>query len=96
MSFQCSKCGLCCQNINQVRALDNYHNGDGICKHYSFEKGCKIYDQRPLVCRIDEGYQAFFISVISLDEYYQKNAEVCNQLQEQCHYDEIYRVVIKK
>ncbi|MDW1821580.1 YkgJ family cysteine cluster protein [Vibrio sp. Vb1018] len=92
MSYPCTKCGLCCKNIKSVIALHEYHSGDGVCKFYVESEGCSIYEQRPIYCRIDEGYKELFSKVITLKEYYKKNAEVCNQLQEENKLDVYYRV----
>ena len=53
--------------------------GDGICKYL---KGnlCSIYKNRPMICRIDEGYEAIFRNYISKDEYYKQNYRVCEIL----------------
>lgn len=82
MSFPCTRCGLCCQNIHKVEMLRDYHRGDGVCIHYQPEVGCTIYEKRPAACRIDDGYKVFASDQMSLEEYYRGNAQVCNQLQE--------------
>ncbi len=95
MSFPCSKCGECCKNIKGISLLDSYHSGDGICYFFSVQKGCLIYKERPDVCRIDDGFIKFFSNQLSLDDYYRKNALMCNQLQENAGLDISYRVTIK-
>jgi hypothetical protein len=95
MTFPCTKCGLCCQHINDVSQLIEYHSGNGICIHFDEKIGCVIYENRPQVCRIDEGYEYFFSKLISLSEYYDKNAQMCNQLQEKNEIDKRYRVILK-
>lgn len=92
MSFPCTRCGLCCQKIKGIAELEEFHSGNGKCKHYSQHKGCLIYQKRPLVCRIDEGYEKLFSQLVGLKEYYQKNAEVCNSLQQEQDYPPRYRV----
>ena len=92
MSFPCTKCGLCCQHIDKVIQLSAYHSGDGICIHYDPNIGCKIYSNRPDVCRIDDGYTKFFQKRISRQAYYKKNAEMCNQLQTEHNLDKKFRV----
>jgi Fe-S-cluster containining protein len=95
MSFPCTKCGQCCLNILAVSQLSSFHTGDGVCRHYNPDTGCNIYLDRPLVCRIDEGYNKLFSSDIPLHVYYQKNAEVCNELQMLAGLSEQYRIEIK-
>lgn len=91
MSFPCTQCGLCCKNITNVIGLEDFQQGDGVCIHYSSINGCEIYRDRPLVCRVEEGYKAFF-STMSKEVFYQRNAEICNQLQEQAEMNVFYRV----
>ena len=81
MSYACTKCGLCCQNISDVKQLKDFDRGDGVCTYYRPHFGCTIYERRPLACRIDAGYQVFASDLMSLEDYYKKNAMVCNELQ---------------
>jgi Fe-S-cluster containining protein len=92
MSFPCTRCGLCCQNIDKVEILKEYHRGNGVCIYYKPNFGCTIYENRPLVCRIDEGYVVFASDQLSLEDYYYANAEVCNQLQEAANLSVEWRV----
>ena len=94
MSFPCTRCGLCCQHIANIPQLANYHNGDGICKYYDAPRGCTIYDRRPDICRIDEGYAKFFSAAMTLSEYYAANAAVCNRMQERSELDHRFRVSV--
>ena len=89
--FPCTRCGLCCKHISGIEALREFDQGDGVCKFYADSVGCQIYQDRPPVCRIDESHAAFF-PAWPKHEFYQKNAEVCNQLQEQAGLDSSYRV----
>ncbi|WRD91509.1 YkgJ family cysteine cluster protein [Helicobacter pylori] len=54
---------------------------------------CKIYESRPLICMVDEAHKKLY-SHIPLKEFYAKNAEVCNALQEANHMDKSFRVII--
>ncbi|GAA7856276.1 hypothetical protein HpCOL24_01110 [Helicobacter pylori] len=56
---------------------------------------CKIYGLRPLICRVDEVLKKLY-SHIPLKEFYAKNAEVCNALQEVNHMDISFRVIINQ
>ena len=42
-------------------------------------KLCKIYETRPLICRVDEGY-SLFEKELSKDEYYKENYAACMRL----------------
>lgn len=79
MMFQCDKCGACCRNLNLSPLYAELDRGDGICKYLSGNL-CTIYKERPILCRIDESYYAFFANSISKEEYYRLNYEACDKL----------------
>ena len=39
-----------------------------------------IYNERPLLCRVDEAYDAYFQSEITKEEYYRLNYEGCKRI----------------
>lgn len=53
--------------------------GDGICKYLDGDL-CSIYENRPLLCRVDESFDAYFKGNISLEEYYRLNYKICGEL----------------
>ena len=55
------------------------HNGDGICR-YLIGNLCSIYEDRPLICRVDDSYNAFFYKDMNYDEYLQLNYKSCEIL----------------
>lgn len=78
--FKCSKCGACCQMISKNDIYKELDRGDGLCKYYSeSKKECMIYDDRPLICRVDDYYQANFALQIDIDTYYKLNYESCEK-----------------
>ena len=79
MKFKCDKCGACCRNLNMSELYSDLDSGDGTCK-YLVGNLCSIYNERPLKCRIEESYYAFFSDEMSKEEFYQKNYEMCEQL----------------
>ncbi|MGN8504347.1 YkgJ family cysteine cluster protein [Helicobacter pylori] len=94
--FPCTSCGLCCKNITGIIELIGFDAGNGVCKFLDLETNlCKIYETRPLICRIDEAHKKLY-SHIPLKEFYAKNAEICNALQEANHMDISFRVILKK
>lgn len=94
-SFECTKCGACCKSIAHIDELNDYHSGDGVCRHLDIATNeCKIYDKRPLVCRVDEMFEKYFSSVLSKAEFYRLNAKCCNILQEQQGISENFRINI--
>lgn len=82
MMFKCDKCGECCRNLNKSELYKELNRGDGTCV-YLKDNICSIYEERPLLCRIDECFQIYFKSQYSLEEYYDLNYKVCRKLQKQ-------------
>lgn len=78
--FPCNSCGLCCKNIGHIKELKDYDRGDGVCIHLK-DNLCDIYEDRPLICRIDEMYDKFFYKKFTKEEYYYENAKACQSLQ---------------
>lgn len=79
--FYCDKCGLCCQHISNIDIYRSLDNGNGVCVNFDEStKLCKIYSERPLICRVDEAYDALFKNKISKEEYYRLNYLACNKL----------------
>lgn len=77
--FICDKCGACCRHLDLSPIYQMLDRGDGVCK-YLKENLCTIYEERPLICRVDEGYEAFFQNSMSRDMYYKLTTEACNKL----------------
>lgn len=77
--FKCDQCGECCKNLDKSPIYVELDTGNGICKYLNGNK-CSIYDERPLLCRVDESYEHFFKDIMSLEEYYKQNYKVCNTL----------------
>lgn len=77
--FKCDQCGQCCRNLDKSPVYAELDSGNGICK-YLDGKQCTIYEERPLLCRIDESYKVFFSKIMTLNEYYAINYEVCKKL----------------
>jgi len=82
--FRCLKCGACCSQLHLFHGMfDDLDRGDGVCRHFNKEKKlCSIYDERPLKCRVEEGYQ-LFRKQISYEEYILRNKEMCHFLQQE-------------
>lgn len=77
--FKCDMCGECCRNLDKSLLYADLDMGNGVCRYLNGNK-CSIYDNRPLLCRIDESYETFFKDVITISEYYRLNYEACNIL----------------
>ena len=80
--FKCTCCGMCCRNLDKSDVYKDLDRGDGTCKYLDGNK-CSIYDERPLLCRIDESYEVYFKKHYSLKEYYELNYSVCKKLQKE-------------
>ena len=81
MMFICDKCGECCRNLSLSDMYADLDRGDGICKYLDGNL-CSIHEERPLKCRIDESYAAFFADSMPIDEYYRLNYLSCNILKQ--------------
>lgn len=79
--FNCDKCGICCTKLKLNMLYKHLDRGDGICKYFNEKtKLCNIYINRPLLCNIDEAYLTFFKNKMSIEDYYQKNYQICEKL----------------
>ena len=80
MMFKCSQCGVCCRHLDRSELYRELDRGDGVCRYL---KGnlCSIYENRPLLCRIDESYDKYFSEIYTRDEYYRLNEQGCKILQ---------------
>lgn len=77
--FKCDMCGECCRNLKESELYAELDRGDGICKYLEGNL-CSIYENRPLLCRIDESYNTFFKETVNIEEYYRLNYEACKIL----------------
>ncbi|MGN1249264.1 MAG: YkgJ family cysteine cluster protein [Candidatus Spyradocola sp.] len=80
--FQCDKCGMCCRNLDKNELYKELDRGDGVCRYLTGNL-CSIYEQRPLLCRVDESYEKLFRGRMSLEEYYELNYSACRVLKKQ-------------
>lgn len=77
--LDCDKCGICCRHLDRSRLYADLDRGDGICRYLN-DNECSIYNERPLLCRVDESYETFFSELYSREEYYRINREACKML----------------
>lgn len=82
--FSCIRCGACCKNAGYL--ISGFDRGDGVCKHLTNDNLCEIYEDRPTVCRVDEGYTLYFSSLMPYDRYVLENIKACNSLIEGVNY----------
>ncbi len=79
MMFDCDKCGCCCKNLKKSNLYLELDRGDGVCKYLS-NNLCLIYEDRPLLCRIDEYYDKYLYQFMDREEYYFLNKKECLNL----------------
>lgn len=77
--FDCKACGTCCRNLDKNEIYKDLDRGDGSCIYLKNNR-CTIYENRPLLCRIDESYEEIFYKIMTRDEYYKLNKEACKRL----------------
>lgn len=77
--FPCDKCGACCRNLHLSSMYAPLDRGDGVCK-YLRGNLCSIFENRPLLCRVDESYEQLWKKLMTREEYYEQNQKVCDAL----------------
>jgi len=94
--FPCSGCGLCCQNIQEIKELSKFDLGNGVCKYFDIKNNsCLIYENRPDICRIEKMFNVKYYKYFTKAEFYLENAKVCNNIQEQYKLDKSFRINLK-
>ena len=78
--FDCDRCGLCCRNVWMNETYRSLDRGDGVCRYLQEDNLCSIYEQRPLLCRIDYCYEAYYSEEMTREEFYKLNQYVCETL----------------
>ena len=80
-TFPCVQCGLCCQHVNQAEETRFLDRGDGTCLYYNnASKLCRIYDDRPDICRVELQFQLNYAQRYTWGEFLALNLIVCKQL----------------
>lgn len=99
--FPCTGCGCCCKRVNKgvefIRQMtddpifDFPYQWDeaGRCEKLTEENKCSIYEERPLVCKIDE---LMNVTGINQERYYKLTANACNKMQLEDNIDISLRV----
>ncbi|MFC4299733.1 MAG: YkgJ family cysteine cluster protein [Castellaniella sp.] len=80
--FPCSQCGKCCEHVGNLAATADLDRGDGVCKFYEqTTRQCRIYDQRPDICRVDRQYALHYQPLMSWEAFVALNTRGCKTLQ---------------
>ena len=82
LSFPCTSCGLCCKNLGLSSEASKLNRGDGTCLHFDDNTNlCLIYEDRPLVCRVEDYYAKYLSETFEWNDFVALNLEVCETLQ---------------
>ena len=79
--FECDKCGECCRHLNRNLVYASLDRGDGVCLYLEGNE-CSIYEDRPILCRVDDSYEVYFSTQYTKEEYYRLNKEACNKIKQ--------------
>ena len=77
--FKCDQCGKCCEKVHTSEVYKYLADETGKCK-YLKNNLCAIYEQRPLICRVDEMYETYYKELMTLEEFYVLNYKACDVL----------------
>lgn len=78
--FECDKCGLCCIGLQGHEETKYMHNGDGVCIFLDADtKLCRIYENRPIFCRVDDYFEQQMAGEIGREQYYKENYAACEE-----------------
>ena len=81
LPFPCTSCGQCCKNVHLSEQTKYLNRGDGTCSHFDDSSLlCTIYEQRPLICRIEEYHERYLSHLYDWVGFVKMNLEVCKQL----------------
>lgn len=80
--FPCNQCGECCKRVHLLAETASLDRGDGTCRHFDNDlKRCRIYEQRPDICRVDRQYELHYRSVMTWETFVELNQSACKSLQ---------------
>lgn len=82
--FNCTKCGLCCKYLTKehLKRHNLPESPKGGCGYLKEDNTCGIYETRPLICRIDEGFEMVAKKHMTKEEWYKANEKACKELEE--------------
>lgn len=78
--FPCSACGKCCKRVGLSEHTAFLDRGDSTCLYFDEESNlCTIYENRPLVCRVEDYYKTYLTEICSWEEFVQINRDACRR-----------------
>jgi uncharacterized protein len=91
--FPCTQCGCCCKRVGLLPKGNEFDfpyraKENGECEML-FENKCKVYDNRPTICNVDE-----LIKILKVDksQYYKESIIACNQMMDEDGISQEYRI----
>ena len=82
--YPCKRCGVCCRYVIYTEFGAFLANEKGICKYLDENTNlCKIYEQRPISCNVDEYYKKYYSAKMTIEEFYQMNLKSCELLRQE-------------
>ncbi|MBQ9480439.1 MAG: YkgJ family cysteine cluster protein [Selenomonadaceae bacterium] len=76
--FDCERCGRCCRRVGRTALGEDMALLDGSCRYLDKATNlCTIYERRPLICRVDDFYDAYMSKAMTREEFYRRNKNVC-------------------
>lgn len=105
--FPCTSCGECCRRVGQrlatideapphllpaLRDFPYKAREDGACEQLDEAGRCRVYESRPLICRVDD--LAASLGVDRLTSHL-SSAIACNLMQQEAGLPEIFRVRVE-
>lgn len=76
--YPCKKCGNCCRRVGDTEIGFLLANENGICRYFDESSNlCRIYNNRPIYCNIDEYYYKYLSKIMSIEEFYELNNQKC-------------------
>lgn len=99
--FPCTGCGCCCKRVDKgvenIKRMTSDPTFDfpyqwdesGKCEKLTDDNRCAVYEDRPLVCKIDE---LMLVAGIEKELYYKLTAQACNKMMQEDSIDISLRV----
>jgi Fe-S-cluster containining protein len=79
--FPCNGCGKCCRRVGLSEQTAFLDRGDGVCRYFGeVDNRCRIYADRPLVCRVEAYYERHLADRFAWDEFVKINLQICERL----------------
>lgn len=81
IKFPCTVCGKCCRKVGHSLQTQFLDRGDSVCRYLDEQTNfCQIYQDRPLVCRVEEYYKKHLSNQIKWIDFIEINLKICKEL----------------